>query len=57
MIEATGTIANKASHSDEDIEVFLMDVNEIKELLASDKKIAAKAWGLFYHYAQNSIID
>ena len=52
LIEATGTIANKASHSDEDIEVFLMDVTDIKELLASDKKIAAKAWGLFYHYAQ-----
>jgi hypothetical protein len=37
--------------------VLLLDVEGIRELLASDKKIAAKAWGLLYHYAQTGEID
>ena len=57
IVEAKGTTKNKVSHPDEDIEVFLMDVTDIKELLASNKKIAAKAWGIFYHYAQLGRIE
>jgi hypothetical protein len=43
-------------HPDEDIEVLLMDAAEIKTLLASDKKIAAKAWGILYYFAQTGKI-
>jgi len=41
----------------EDIEVFLLDVEGIREPMASDKKIAVKAWGLLYNYAQMGKID
>ena len=56
IVEAAGTASNHLQHSDEDIEVLLMDAQEIKKLLASDKKIAAKAWGIFYHFAQAGTI-
>jgi ADP-ribose pyrophosphatase len=56
IVEATGTASHHLQHSDEDIEVLLMDAQEIKKLLASEKKIAAKAWGIFYHVAQTGKI-
>jgi ADP-ribose pyrophosphatase len=56
IVEAAGTPSNHLQHSDEDIEVLLMDAEEIKTLLASDKKIAAKAWGTFYHFALTGTI-
>jgi ADP-ribose pyrophosphatase len=57
LVEAQGQVSNKWLDESEDIEVLLMDVEEIRELLASDKKIAAKAWGLLYHYAQTREIE
>jgi ADP-ribose pyrophosphatase len=56
LVEAAGTPSYHLQHPDEDIEVLLMDAEEIKKLLASDKKIAAKAWGIFYHFAQTGSI-
>ena len=51
MVEAEGEVSDKWLSENEDIEVLLMDAEEIKELLESDKKIAGKAWGIFYHFA------
>ena len=51
MAEAAGTLSNEWLEDSEDIETLLMDVEQIRQLLASDNKISAKAWGLFYHYA------
>jgi len=41
----------------EDIKVVLLDVEGIRDLLASNKKVAAKAWGLLYHYVETGEID
>lgn len=51
LVEAKGQVSNRWLDDTEDIEVLLLDVEGIRDLLASDKKIAAKAWGLLYHYA------
>lgn len=57
LVEARGEVSNKWLDDTEDIEVLLLDVEGIRDLLASDKKIAAKAWGLLYHYAQTGRIE
>lgn len=57
IVEAAGEISNKWLEDTEDIEALMMDANDIKDLLASDKKIAAKAWGLLYHYARTGKIE
>jgi len=57
LVEAQGQVSNKWLDKSEDIEVLLLDIKGIRELLASDKKIAAKAWGLLYHYAQTGEIE
>lgn len=57
LVEAKGEVSDKWLDHTEDIEVLLLDVKGIRDLLASDKKIAAKAWGLLYHYAQTGQID
>ncbi len=57
LAEAKGQVSDKWSDDNEDIEVLLLDVDGIRELLASKKKIAAKAWGLLYHYAAIGRID
>jgi ADP-ribose pyrophosphatase len=57
LVEAQGQASDKWLEESEDIEVLLLDVKGIRDLLASDKKIAAKAWGLLYHYAQTGQID
>lgn len=57
LVEAKGEVSDKWLDHTEDIEVLLLDVEGIRDLLASDKKIAAKAWGLLYHYAQTGRID
>ncbi|NIA17043.1 MAG: NUDIX domain-containing protein [Planctomycetes bacterium] len=51
LVEAAGEFSNQWLEDAEDIETLLMDIEQIRALLASDKKISAKAWGLFYHYA------
>jgi ADP-ribose pyrophosphatase len=57
LVEAKGQVSDKWLDDTEDIEALLLDVDGIRELLASNKKIAAKAWGLLYHYAQTGRID
>jgi ADP-ribose pyrophosphatase len=57
LVEAQGQVSDEWLDKSEDIEVLLLDVEGIRDLLASDKKIAAKAWGLLYHYAQTGEID
>jgi len=51
LVEVEGTPSNTHLEEHEDIEVVLMDVTDIRALLASKNKIAAKAWGLLYHFA------
>ncbi|UCD00111.1 MAG: NUDIX hydrolase [Phycisphaerales bacterium] len=51
LLEAKGESSDRWSEDDEDIEVLLLDIEGIRDLLASNKRIAAKAWGLLYHYA------
>jgi len=57
LVEAKGQVSNKWLDDTEDIEVLLLDVEGIRDLLASNKKIAAKAWGLLYHYAKTGRIE
>jgi len=57
MVEASGNVSSEHQEQTEDIEVVLMNAHEIGELLASEKKVAAKAWGLFYHYHQLGRIE
>lgn len=57
LVEASGQPSNEWLDGTEDIEVLLLDVEDIRDLLASDKKIAAKAWGLLYGYAKSGQID
>jgi ADP-ribose pyrophosphatase len=51
LVEAAGQVSNIHLDHMEDIEVCLMDVQQIKDLLASKEKVAAKAWGILYHFA------
>ena len=57
LAEAKGQPSNEWLDGTEDIEVLLLGVEGIRELLDSDKKVAAKAWGLLYAYAQSGQID
>ena len=57
LAEAQGEVSGEWLEDSEDIEVLLLDVGDIKDLLASNKKIAAKAWGLLHHYAETGTID
>jgi ADP-ribose pyrophosphatase len=57
LVEVKGQPSNEWLDGTEDIEVLLLDVEGIRNLLDSNKKIAAKAWGLLYHYAQTGQID
>ena len=52
MVEAEGEVSDRWLEDSEDIEALLLDVDGIKKLLSSNKKIAAKAWGTLYHYAE-----
>jgi ADP-ribose pyrophosphatase len=57
LVEARGQTSDRWLDDTEDIEVLLLDVQGIRDLLASNKKIAAKAWGLLQHYAKTGEID
>ncbi len=57
LVDARGTISTEYQEASEDIETLLLDVDGIRELLNSDKKVAAKAWGLLYHYVQIDKIE
>jgi len=57
LVDAQGAVSTQWQEQSEDIEVLLMDVDDIGDLLASGNKVAAKAWGLLYHYVQTGTID
>ena len=53
-----GEISQQYQEKSEDIEVFLMSVEDIKKLIFdSNKKIGGKAWGILYHYYSIGRID
>lgn len=51
FVEASGELSKKYQEDVEDIEVFLYDIDDIRKLLISDKKVGAKGWGIFYYYS------
>jgi ADP-ribose pyrophosphatase len=51
LAEVTGTPSTHLNEAHEDIEVVLMDVEKIRNLLKSNKKVAGKGWGMLYHFA------
>lgn len=57
IVEAAGTPSTHLNEAHEEIEVLLMDAEDVRTLLASRAKIAAKAWGLLYHVALTGRID
>ena len=57
FIEAEGELSDAYQEDVEDIEVFLYDVNDIQKLLASDKKVGAKGWGVLYYYSKIGKIE
>jgi ADP-ribose pyrophosphatase len=57
LVEAKGQPSNQWLDGTEDIEVLLLNVEGIRNLLDSNKKVAAKAWGLLYSYAKTGRID
>jgi ADP-ribose pyrophosphatase len=57
LVEAEGQPSTEWLDGTEDIEVLLLDVEGIRDLLASNKKVAAKAWGLLYYYSKNGRIE
>lgn len=52
FLEASGEISKEYQEDIEDIETFLFDIDDIRDLLASGKMIGAKAWGVLYYYSQ-----
>lgn len=57
LVEASGTPSTDLNEEHEDIEVVLMGTRAIRSLLASNQKIAGKAWGLLYHFAVTNKIE
>jgi ADP-ribose pyrophosphatase len=57
MVQASGQVSSQHQEHSEDIEAILMDADQIRDLLASGKKVAAKAWGLLYHYVELGRIE
>lgn len=57
LVTAAGVPSTEHNEAHEQIEVLLYDAGDIRALLKSDKKIAAKAWGLLYHFASAGNIE
>jgi ADP-ribose pyrophosphatase len=57
LVTAAGKPSTLLNESHEQIEVLLYDIGDIRKLLKSNKKIAAKAWGLLYHFAATGRIE
>ena len=57
LVTASGTSSTHLNEPHEQIEVLLYDVDDIRALLGSKKKIAGKAWGLLYHFAVTGRIE
>ena len=51
LAEVTGMPSTHLNEAHEDIEIVLMDVDDIRMLMKSDKKIAGKGWAILYHFA------
>lgn len=57
LVTASGIPSTDLNEAHEQIEVLLYDVNDIRALLKSTNKIAAKAWGLLYHFTVTGKIE
>ncbi len=57
LVTAAGTPSTHLNEAHEQIEVLLYDADDIRSLLNSKNKIAAKAWGLLYHFAATGRIE
>lgn len=57
LVTAAGAPSTHLNEAHEQIEVVLCDAEDIRGLLKSNKKIAAKAWGLLYHFAATGRIE
>ncbi|AQQ70130.1 ADP compounds hydrolase NudE [Limihaloglobus sulfuriphilus] len=57
IVEAEGEVSNKYLKGNEDIETLLMSVEDLSALLQSDKFVAAKAWGILYHFAISNTLE
>ena len=58
FVEAEGEISKKYQEATEDIETFLYDINDIRNLLGdANKAVGAKAWGVLYYYSKIGEID
>jgi len=57
LVTASGTPSTHLNEEHEQIEVELYDIDDIAALLKSNKKIAAKAWGLLYHFSVTGRIE
>ena len=57
LVNATGTPSTHLNEAHEQIEVVLYRIDDIRSLLKSGNKIAAKAWGLLYHFTVTGRIE
>ncbi len=57
FVEAEGELSKEYQEDTEDIEVFLYDIEDIRKLLISDKKVGAKGWGVLYYYSKIGKIE
>ncbi|HPS55781.1 MAG TPA: NUDIX hydrolase [Sedimentisphaerales bacterium] len=57
VVEARGEVSTQWQEPSEDIETILMNVDDIKALLESQSKVAAKAWGILFHYVKTGKIE
>lgn len=57
LVTAAGRPSTHLNEPHEQIEVLLYDAQDIRALLESDKKIAARAWGLLYHFSVTGTIE
>ena len=57
LVTAGGTPSTDLNEAHEQIEVVLFDIEDVRALLHSDKKIAGKAWGMLYHFEVTGKIE
>jgi ADP-ribose pyrophosphatase len=57
IVNATGTPSAEHLEPGEIIKTHLLNTQQIRQLLDSDKKIAAKAWPLLYCFAHKPTLD
>lgn len=57
FVKAKGKVSKKYQEEVEDIETYLYDINDIRKLLGSNRKVGAKAWGVLYYYSKIGEID